>query len=186
MMKAWYVGTTKEQQELRAAAELRAQGYGVYLPKRHERVQEGRKVWARSFIRFTGYIFIAFDFALDEHGPIRNTRGMDSPDGEASPLIVDGQRKPLALPAGIIETLRGIEDEELARSLARKKPVPRLDLTPGDKVTIFGDRDHPAFGRKGEYLGTENFVAHVLEGWAIWKVPEIDLRKIETEGKQAA
>lgn len=185
MSKAWFVGLVKDQQELKAAAALREQGYVVYLPKVYARQQDGRKIEARAHLRFTGYIFIAFDLALEQHGPISNTRGMDGSDGSA--LICTGTGTPIALPRGIIETLRGIEDDELARAVARKKPKPRTDLTPGDLVSIAGDRSHPAFGQRGHYLGSEKGWASVLGGIAVWKVPEIDLKKVEPmEGKRAA
>lgn len=185
--KAWYVGITKDQQEQRAAAGLREQGYVVYLPKMFVRHQDGRKIEAKAYLRFTGYIFIAFDVAREEHGPINNTPGMDGAEGSALICYGSGEgRLPLALPPGIIETLRQIEDEDLARAVARKKPMPRKDLTAGDMVMIAGDRTHPAFGRRGAYLGTDKFEARVLEGWAVWRVPEVDLKKIDiAEGKAA-
>lgn len=191
MSKAWYVGLTKDQQELKAAAELRAQGYVVYLPKIHTRHQEGRKIEARTTLRFTGYIFIAFDLQLEQHSPISNTRGMDGSDGAAliSNWEGDGEdrkRVPVPLPRGIIEALRSIEDDELARAVARKKPLPRKDLMPGDQVQISGDRNHPAYGRRGHLLGVERMIASVLEGMAVWKVPEADLKKIEQPEKRAA
>lgn len=183
-MKQFFVGMTKDQQELRAAAELREQGYVVYLPKIYYRHQDGRKIEARAALRFTGYIFITFDLQLEEHGPISNTRGMDGSDGSA--LICDGTRKPIALPSGIIERLRQIEDEEFFRAIARKKPKPRLDLVPGDMVSIACDPHHAAHGRKGRFIGSEGGWAEVLEGWAIWKVAECDLRKIQQPERKAA
>lgn len=183
-MMQWYVGLCKDQQELKAAYELRAQGYAVYLPKLYTRHQDGRKIEARAWLRFTGYIFIAFDMALDEHGPISNTRGMDGSDGSA--LICTASGTPIALRPGIIETLRGIEDDDLARAIARKKPMPRKDLTPGDAVQILGDKENPAFGRKGIYLVTDKGWAEVLEGWVKWIVPEGDLKKFEQPERKAA
>lgn len=179
MSKQWFVGLTKDQQELKAAADLRAQGYAVYLPKLYTRRQEGRKIEARADLRFTGYIFIAFDLALDEHGPISNTRGMDSPDGDDGSALICSGGIPVALPAGIIDTLRGIEDEELARAKARTKPPERLDLVPGQKVQINNVRD--AFhGQVGTYLCSEKKgIATLLIGWWLKEVFEIDLKKVE-------
>lgn len=184
MNKRWYVGHCKDQQELKASAELRAQGYLVYLPKLYTRYQDGRKIEARAQLRFTGYIFIAFDLTREEHGPISNTRGMDGSDGSA--LICTAAGTPIALRPGIVEALRGLEDEDLARAIARKKPLPRKDLTPGDAVVIDGDKMHPAFGRKGIYLGSDKGWAEVLEVWAKWVVPEVDLKKIEAPERKAA
>ena len=77
MSKNWFVATTKHQQETLAAGNLREQGFGVDLPKRYWRQAEGKKIEPLSALRFTGYVFIAFDPAMEEHGPIGNTRGVD-------------------------------------------------------------------------------------------------------------
>lgn len=174
MAKIWHVGCTKDQQELRAAAELRAQGYVVYLPKIYYRHQEGRRIEARSTLRFTGYIFIFCH--VDELAPISGTRGMDSGGGSA----VLGP-----LPNGIIETLRVIEDEEFARAVARTKPRPRTDLTPGDWVEI-NQPDDPFHGKRGYYLGTEKGVARVLLGLVQKAIAECDLKKIEPPQQKRA
>ena len=184
-MKQWFVGMTKDQQELRAAAELRDQDYVVYLPKIYYRHQEGKKIEARSALRFTGYIFIRFDLALEQNGPISSTRGMDGSDGSA--LICDGAGKPRAMQPGILETLREIEDEEFARAIARKKPEPRKDLLRGELVKFVGDPDHPAYGLEGTYLGPmARGIGKVLVAFAQWDLPECDLRKVQLQEKQAA
>lgn len=175
----WFVGTTKGQQELYAAAQLRQQGYGVFLPKAYVRIQEGRKVHARARLRFTGYIFVACE--LDEVGPIASTRGMDDSTGSA--LL--GGVTPVSLHPRIIDRLRAIEDDELAQAVSIRKPVARTDLIPGDLVQIDGDKDHVAYGQRGHYLGTERGVAAVLAGIAVWKVAECDLKRVEAERKAA-
>jgi hypothetical protein len=180
MARNWYVGTTKDQQETRAAAELRNQGYIAYLPKIHYRHQDGRKIEARTTLRFTGYIFICCE--PTEIGPISGTRGMD--DGGGSALL--GGEIPVGLSHSIIETLRQIEDEEFHRATARSKPRPRSDLTPGDTVQIAGERGHPAYGQRGSFLGSEKGIASVLGGIAVWKVAESDLKKIEQDARKAA
>ncbi|WP_298800159.1 transcription termination/antitermination NusG family protein [uncultured Devosia sp.] len=179
--KQWFAGVTKDQQEWVAASNLREQGFAVYLPKIHMRWQDGRKIEARSILRFTGYIFVAFDLQRDPFGQISNTRGMDDSDGAA---LLGGDR-PTPIPASIIEGLRQAEDEEMARALARKKPKPRADLVPGDQVMIAGDRDNHAFGRKGVYVGSDRGMASVFIGFACWKVPDWTLKKIEQEVKAA-
>lgn len=177
-MKQWFVGATKDQRESTAAANLREQGFIVYLPKVHSRWQDGRRVSAHTALRFTGYIFIQFDAAAQEHGPIGNTRGMDE-------LLITKAGDPIPLPASIIETLRQIEDEEFARAVARKKPVPRKDLVPGDMVAI-NNADDPFHGKQGMYLGTDRLVARVLLGLAIKDIAECDLKKIEPPERKAA
>jgi transcription antitermination factor NusG len=166
---------------MRAAAELRAQGYLVYLPKIHYRHQDGRKIEARTTLRFTGYIFIQFDADLEEGGPISNTRGMDSSDGSA----ILGGNKPVPIKAGIIEVLRQIEDEEYTRAVARKKPRPRTDLTPGDWVEI-NDPNDAFHGKRGTYLGSVKTRATVLLGIAVKEIEEFNLKKVEQERKRAA
>lgn len=176
----WFVGTTKGQQELFAGAQLRQQGYGVFLPKTYLRVQEGRKIHARARLRFTGYIFVSCE--RDETGPIASTRGMDDSSGSA--LL--GGAYPVALYGGIIERLRAIEDDELAQATSIRKPVARTDLMPGDLVQIDGDKDHVAYGQRGHYLGTERGVAAVLAGIAVWKVAEADLKRVEIDKERKA
>jgi transcription antitermination factor NusG len=182
--KRWFVGMTIDQQEQKAASGLREQGFIVYLPKAFVRYQEGRKIEARSHLRFTGYIFISFDPDRDAYGAINNTGGMDGSAGPA--LIVNRADRPVPLDFEIVEQLRQIEDEEYARAVARKKPLPRKDLLAGDQVQIIGDRNSPAFGKTGHLLGSHKGLASVLCGMAVWKVPEADLKKVEQPEKRVA
>lgn len=175
---AWFVGTTKGQQELFAASQLRAQGYGVFLPKTYLRIQEGRRVHARARLRFTGYIFVACE--PHEVGPIASTRGMDDSSGSA--LL--GGITPVSLHPREIDFLRRLEDDELAAATSIRKPVARTDLQPGDTVQI-DDKDHPAFGQRGQFFAAERGVATIWIGIARVKVPEGDLKRIEVERKAA-
>ncbi len=175
-MKQWFVGMTKDQKESQACEILWDQGFVVYLPKVYLRQQEGRSIRAESKLRFTGYIFISFDKEKDSFGCINGTRGMDE-------LIINGTGDPVALPAGIINQLRRIEDQEFARALARKKPKPRTDLQPGDAVIITAGT---AKGVKGSYLGSEKGIGSVLCGMAVWKPDDADLKKIDQAERKRA
>lgn len=175
---AWYVGVTHGQREFEAAEHLAKQGFGVFLPKSYQRIQEGRKVHARARLRFTGYIFIHCDPGAI--GKISSTRGMD--DSAGSALL--GGASPTALKAEIIAKLRRIEDGELAEAIATRKPTARNDLVPGDLVEI-ADSDHVAHGQRVQYLSSERGIASVLGGMFVWKVAEGDLRRVEAEARAA-
>lgn len=178
--RKWFIGMTKDQQELKAAAALREQKYTVYLPRIFTRWQEGRKIEARVNLRFTGYVFVAC--GKDEHGPIRNTEGMDGSNG--SPLIMGAGGNPYMLPPVIIDKLRSIEDDEFARAIERRKPNPRTDLVAGQQVEINKPLD-PFHGKRGTYLGSERGVATVLLGFMAKEVPDCDLKKPEPEERAA-
>lgn len=169
-MKQWFVGVVHYGKEYTAAAALREQGYRVRLPKKYTRCQEGKRVWAEAILRFKGYIFV--ESGPLDFGPINHTKGMDDSAGGA--LL--GGATPFVVRPGIIERLEIIQDVEMAECV---KPEPRLDLREGDQVQIVGDRNNPAYCRQGLFLGAHRGIAEVLEGFAIWKVPESDLRKVE-------
>lgn len=177
MSKQWFVVTTKHEKDAEAAANLRAQGYGVHLSKRYERVEQGKRIEARARLRFPGYLFVAFDAGRDQHGPIGNTRGVDE-------LLLNGKGDPQPIPAGVVETLRWIEDEEYAKAATRKKPVPRDDLRSGDAVQI-DRRDHPAHGLIGEFVAAIKGVASVFVGRRVVSIAECDLKPVKPEKKAA-
>lgn len=203
-MKQWFVATTKHQQEIRAAGELREQGFEIYLPKRYRLVSTGRRGDIVTGLRFSGYIFMTFDPEKGEYGPINNTRSVgelicgkvvlrDPVTGEIlketmEPTVLRAhppQRSAAEIEAGIeappevswYDLQRRYEDEEWEKLTGKAKPDPRADLHHGDIVQI--DLKENAFnGHQGEYARTENGLAVVHIGWAICKVPEIHLRLI--------
>jgi transcription antitermination factor NusG len=176
MSKQWFVATTKHNGEMLAARMLREQKFGVYLPKAFEQQKDGRRVHPTARLRFSGYIFVAFDLALEQHGPIGNTRGV----GE---LLLDPSGKPEALYPGIIERLRALEDVEFEQCRNSAELKERTDLAPGDEVTV-DDKDHLAHGQRGFYMGQDGkSMANVLIGMAVWKVNSFGLRKIEKPKK---
>lgn len=188
-MKNWYCALTKHQQELKAAKELRNQTFAVYLPKLYRHPTDPEFSRGPHGLRFPGYIFVACDCSLDEHGPINNTRGLDSWGGSALMTTFSGHGKdarevPWALPKGFIERLRAIEDEDMERALSRTKPEARTDLRDGDSVMIT-DPDHKACGYSGLFSRNERGVAHVWIGRTCWEVQDIHLR-IEKQARRAA
>lgn len=177
-MKQWFVATTKHQQEAFSAGQLRDQAYPVYLPKQYRHPTDDGYGQAPYALRFPGYIFIRFDAAAEEHGPISNTRGVDE-------LLVTRGGVPLSLPDRIIEDLQALEDEEFARGRARSKPVPRDDLVPGE-VVIICKAGHPVQGERGQFLGSDKGEARVLIGMMAWPVPEFELKKVEPKKQKKA
>ncbi len=103
-MKHWYVAYTQPQAELRAAGNLRRQGFDAYLPlcrriRRHARREE-------SVLRplFPRYVFVALDLDVDRWRSVNGTVGV-------SRLVCHGER-PAALPDGVVEGLRDGEIDE--------------------------------------------------------------------------
>ena len=178
MTKQWFVAMTKPGADTEAAKNLRAQGYPVYLPKGFRKPADTKKLEPVSFLRFDGYIFVAFDAAKEEHGPISNTRGVDE-------LLVNGAGQPQALQPGIVERLRQVEDDDFARARSRKKLPPRVDLKPGDTVQVHRPDDAARHGKTGIFVGAVNGWAEVLFGLRIAKIAEVDLKLIEHKEKAA-
>ena len=181
-MRLWYWATTKHQQEMLAAAQLRNQEYIVYVPKVYWREPSG---FLQCAIRYPGYVFIYFDADLQEHGPINNTRGIEElmVDLQGRPRPVPNNRTLLEVfPHGLIEAIRQMEDQEFAEAMPRKT-TPREDLRVGEKV-IIAMNGHIAIGERGEILRREKDICHVLVGsWMVYPIPDAELRKLETEKK---
>lgn len=178
-----FVAVAKHQQDLRAVKNLREQGYGAHLAKlfRHPTDDDFHK--GPFGLRYPGYVFVLFDLSLDEHGPINNTRGLDSWNGSA--LLVNRDAVPLSLPKGYINSLRALEDEDFARAITRSKPEPRTDLFPGDEVLI-DDKEHAAYGQRGVLLEIGKGIGKVLLGFMVWEISDVFLKKVEKQRKKAA
>lgn len=179
MSKKWFVATTKPYGEEIAAGGLTEQGFEIYLPLKFTKWTDGKLVFAKPSLRFEGYIMIAADMSDGHARPIKNTRGIDSllPAGD--------EQAPRPLPDYWVPEMRAYELMEFFRAKSRKKQEPRKDLRPGDPVVIDkpGDLWH---GNRGELMKVEDYVASVLCGMVIVKVPAIDLRKIDEGSRQAA
>lgn len=184
MTFSWYTATVKPFAEELVANGLTEQGFEIYLPLKFSKETFGRKVMARPTLRFEGYVFIAADMSHGHARPINNTRGIDG-------LLPPGDQAPRALPDFWVPEMRAFELLEFFRAKSRKKQEPRKDLRPGDPVMIDrpakpGDKEDPMHGSRGELMKIENYIASVLIGMVIVKLPAIDLRKIEEGETQAA
>ena len=121
-MEAWYLIYSKPQQERVALENLSRQYYRAYLPLiRVRRRSRGRR---RALVEpmFPRYLFVFLSDVGENWGPIRSTRGV-------ARMIRFGA-KPAIVPPGLIEALRGGEDEHGVQNLP--EPVYRE----GDRVLI--------------------------------------------------
>jgi transcription antitermination factor NusG len=139
-------------------------------------VPEGRKIRCEQELRYPGYIILAFDLSLNEHGPAKRTAGID--------YLLPKGADPVPLPDEWVPEMRAYELRSYIRAKARSKPVTRKDIHRHDKVTI-DLADHAAFGKEGEVMETSKYRAKVIVGLSVFNIPLIHLRKVEEE-KEAA
>lgn len=97
-MKQWFVVYTQANGELKAAANLRNQGYLVYLPVYEKLVRHARRstVVRRPF--FPRYLFVEMDVETTSWRSINGTVGV-------SHLICNGDR-PAPVPEGVVAAVQ--------------------------------------------------------------------------------
>lgn len=93
----WHVVHTAPHREQGAAAQLRAQGYVVFLPKMLRTVRHARQLRTRLAPFFPRYLFIVLDPERDRWRSVNGTAGVSS--------LVMGADRPLPAPRGIVEAL---------------------------------------------------------------------------------
>ena len=120
---AWYVVHTHPRAEAKALLNLDRQGFSCYLPRYLKRRRHARRVDTVAAALFPRYLFVALDVATQQWWPIRSTFGV-------SDLVFNGEQ-PAPVPAGLIQAIKGREDEHGFVSLLRK---PRF--APGETVRI--------------------------------------------------
>ena len=122
----WYVVHTQPQNEARAEAHLRRQGFTTYLPRYLRSRRHARKTETVARPLFPRYVFVAVDVARDRWRAIQSTFGV-------SHIVLAGEG-PAALPDGIIEEIRARETESGFVTLglpAGVKPGSRVRLLEG-------------------------------------------------------
>lgn len=119
----WYVVQTNINSESKAAANLRRQGFDVYLPCYLKRRSHARKVDVVQRPLFPRYLFVAIDVASQRWRAIQSTLGV-------SHLICRGEG-PVAVEDSVVSALKAREDEAGFVRLAR-----RTLFSPGDQVRI--------------------------------------------------
>lgn len=103
-MRRWYVVNTKPRAEGIALFHLLRQGFEAYLPRLTKRRRHARRVDTVPVPLFPGYLFVAFDFERTRWRSVGGTVGVNR-------LICHGDR-PAPVPEGIVEDIRGREDDE--------------------------------------------------------------------------
>jgi transcriptional antiterminator RfaH len=109
--------------ETKAATHLLRQGYSIYLPRYVKRRRHARRVEMIAAPLFPRYLFVAIDRGTQQWRSILSTVGVTQ-------LVRQGE-EPAPVPPGVIDALRGREDE---RGLIKLDPRPRL--APGAKVRV--------------------------------------------------
>lgn len=120
---AWYVVQTQAHSERKAAFHLERQGFAVYLPQYLKRWRHARKTEMRPAPLFPRYLFVAMDVAQARWRAIRSTIGVSS-------LVCNGDR-PAPVPEGIVEDIRGREDERGLLPVRMASPYKK-----GDAVNV--------------------------------------------------
>ena len=119
----WYVVQTHVNAELKAAANLERQGFGIYLPRYRKRRSHARKIDTVVRPLFPRYLFVAIDVATQRWRSIQSTLGVSS--------LVCWSDKPASVGSSVIDALKAREDEG-----GFIKLVPKPAFAPGDKVRI--------------------------------------------------
>jgi len=119
----WYVVQTQVNGELKAAQNLKRQGYEIYLPRYLKRRRHARKVDVTAKPLFPRYLFVAIDMATQRWRSIQSTFGV-------SRLVSSGD-DPAMLPEGVVHALKARED---AKGFITMDSKPAF--APGDKVRV--------------------------------------------------
>ncbi len=129
----WFVAHTHPNGEMRAVANLERQGFATYLPRYLKKRRHARRVDIVPVPVFPRYVFVAIDLHHQRWLSIRSTVGV-------SRLVSQGDA-PMAVPAGIVESLRERHDEA---GFVRLLAPPGLKA--GDKVRVLGGAFEEAMG----------------------------------------
>ncbi len=129
----WYVAQTIAKNEFRAAMQLEAQGFRVFLPNVVRAVRHARQTRDARTAAFPGYAFVAFDVRRDRWRSINGTFGVAS-------LIMSRDGSPLPVPHGVVETLFDYLD---ALGVCRFE----RDLVVGQSVRVIAGPLAQAMGR---------------------------------------
>ncbi|MCP3413820.1 transcriptional antiterminator RfaH [Bradyrhizobium sp. USDA 4503] len=120
---SWYVVQTHVNAEVKAAANLVRQGFGVYLPRYQKRRSHARRVDVVARPLFPRYLFVAIDLATQRWRAIQSTLGVSH--------LVCLHGRPASVENAVVGALKAREDEAGFIALSRRSP-----FSPGDKVRI--------------------------------------------------
>lgn len=118
----WYVVHTRVRAEMRAAQQLRQQGFDVYLPRYARRRRHAGRIDTVVVPLFPRYLFVSLDIERDRWRAVQSTVGVSS-------VVCHGQQ-PAMIADAVISEIKAREDE---RGLVSVKP---LQFSRGDRVRV--------------------------------------------------
>lgn len=117
----WYVVRTRAKREAGAEAQLKAQGFHVFLPRVVRTVRHARKMRTARTPAFPGYLFVALDLQRDRWRSVNGTFGVSE--------LIMGEDAPMPVPKGVVEALIGYVDKSGACRFDR-------DLAEGQAIRV--------------------------------------------------
>ena len=118
-MSHWYVIRTHAKAEFKALSNVLRQGFNAYLPQYLRQRRHARRTdWVRRPL-FPRYLFVEMDVASSRWRALRSTFGVED-------LICRGN-EPVPVPPGVVEGIRGREDDNGLVLLARQSPFKKGD-----------------------------------------------------------
>ena len=119
----WYVVQTQPHAEAKAVSHLLRQGFTTYFPRCLKQRRHARKIETVAAPFFPGYVFVAFDMAVQRWRSIQSTAGVTR-------LVCNGD-DPALVPQRVLEEIRRKEDERGFIRIQRK-----MRFRPGDKIRV--------------------------------------------------
>lgn len=130
----WYIAKTRPNAETKALHHLVRQGFNVYLPQFLRRISHARRTSWQPRPLFPGYLFVSMSETQGRWRAINSTVGV-------SHLICD-DRGPVPVPTGVVDTIRGEEDDRGLILTGRKTPFRK-----GTQVQIMSGAFSDQIGR---------------------------------------
>lgn len=127
----WYVVRARPRREAGAEAQLKAQGFRVFLPNVVRTVRHARKLRTAKTPAFPGYLFVALDLRRDRWRSVNGTYGVAA--------LIMGEDAPMPVPKGVVEALIGYVDESGACRFDR-------DLAEGQAIRVIAGPFAQALG----------------------------------------
>ncbi|MFY9628091.1 MAG: transcription termination/antitermination NusG family protein [Methylocystis sp.] len=127
----WYLAHTLPHKESIAGRHLDRQGFRNFTPRRVKTVRHARKLRMVNAPLFPSYVFVALDLDVDRWHSVNGTIGITR--------LIMAQERPLALPAGVVETLIMSSDQN-----GRLRFIP--DIARGETVRLIAGPFAEALG----------------------------------------
>lgn len=124
---AWFAVHTKSACERLVYDALLRKGFKAYLPMNTRVIRHARQSQVVSRPLFPRYLFVGLNAERPVFGEVRKTHGVE--------WFVTNATKPVEVRAEVIAALRASEEGGLFDE-TRPKPSARIDMAPGDRVTM--------------------------------------------------